>query len=124
MASYSDARRVTDVLKPDYSSAEGCLKTIKDCEVLNQSDKRNNILHSSYQGRAIKALKAAKDNNIVLTEYFLQNGIRFSSSYCRSLVLLSDLVETHPTLLKCSIDLGTILHNMKQIRVICAELGW
>lgn len=122
LQSYSEEKRISDEIKINLETEDKCVESIKLLELCIRSNKRDIIYKSALEGQVIDHLKKYKKGN---TGVFLaQQGIKFSVSYSNSLVRLYKLAEAHPNLLKCSVDLGLIMKNMKVVKEICEELHW
>lgn len=120
--SYSEDRRIISDVDINTETVEKCIESIKTLEQSIQSHKRDIIYKSALEGQIIYHLKQFKKGQ---TGVFLaQQGIKFSISYCNSLVRLYKLVIIYPNLQKCSIDLGVIMKNMKVVEEICKEFNW
>lgn len=122
LESYSEERTISGEIKIETETEESCVNSIKLLELSIKSNKRDIIYKSALQGQVIDNLKKLRKGN---TGVFLaQHGIKFSVSYCNSLVRLYKLVEAHSNLIKCSVDLRLIIQNMKVVKEICEELHW
>ena len=119
---YSEEGRIEGDVEMHTDTEDKCVESIKKLEVSIKSNKRDIIYKSALQGQVINVLKQNRKGD---TGVFLaQNGIKFSVSYCNLLVRLYKLVEAHPVLQKCSVDIGVIMKNMKVVKEICEEEKW
>ena len=122
LESYSEDRRLEGEVPINTETEEKCLESLKLLQQHIESNKRDIIYKSALQGKIIAHLKTYKKGNTGV--FLVQHGIKYSVSYCNSLVRLYKLVSKHNNLIKCSIDLGLIMKNMKVVEEVCEELNW
>ena len=122
LQSYSEDYKPNDTQLSSLDSVENCINNVKQLEHWIVGNKRNIIYFSALQGQNINTLKGYKRGDVGV--FLVKNGIHFSVSHCNALVRLFKLVEEYPKLQNCSIELGTIIKNMKTVKEICKELNW
>lgn len=122
--SLSEERTLTEDVTPQFDTTQQCIDTIRNCERLINSGKLSILRHSAMQGEAVFRLKQRVKKGQSVTSLLIENNIKFSAPHCRNLVNFYTLCTEHPTLLKCTVSLRTILGNIKLIRDICVDLKW
>ena len=108
----------------DTSTKEKCVESLQGLENTIAVNKKRTVLCVERQGFIIKFLKSEAPKDCQLGFYLSSNGVMFSDSHCRNLVLLHELIEKHSKLKNCSLNLSTLIQKRKQIEKICVELGW
>ncbi len=108
----------------DTSTNEKCLEKIKVFENNIAHRKREIVFYIHKIGLILKQLKSSAPKDCGIGMYLNMNGIKYSDSYCRNLILVYELIEKHQNLLKCSLNVRTFIQKRKIIEEICCELSW
>jgi len=106
----------------ELETVQNCVDGIKKLDVWIKGNKKNIVYFSALQGQAINTLKRFKTGDIGV--FLVQQGISYSVSHCNALIRLYKLVDKHPKLQNCAVDLRLIIQNMKTVEEICVELQW
>ena len=109
---------------PDLSTVDKCVEAIKNFETHKLKHMKLAMKYLYWIGYLVKALKTAAPKDCNVGFFLHQNGIKYSDSYCRQLVLVHALIDQHQNLLKCSLAIGEVIRHRKLIEEICEELGW